>query len=622
MKRSTPRYLLCLAAAASLTLGTAAAEAHTGANVGDLFAPKLPSLPHQGFPGLLAEQETHNQQDASPSVDPSEANLPAQELTGEMLYRFLLAEIAGSRGDIKVSLAAYLELAELTRDPRVAKRAVQIAFAANDSNALLNATQFWAEIDPQSKEARELLANLLDGATDGITRAQKVLENVLAHDEKKRPANLLGLTRVMGSAKNPKLTRGFIYTLTDPYLAYPESHFVRAQANLAAEDPDRAMRSTNRALKLRPDWPAGVLFKAQLLIERQALPEAREIIDAALRVHPKVRELRLAQVQAMVIAREFAAARGKLMPLLGETPHDASLLYTAGSLAQEMGEPAEAEALFRRALQARHPDSDNIRIQIGKITAARGDHTLARRWYGVVTDPALKDEVTILTARSLAREGRLKEARALLRNAPDDDTRQRFFFVESQLLADAGRAGEALDIVDKAIAKDPANNDLLYESAMLAERIGKFNIMEERLRKVIAADPENAHAYNALGYSYAERGVRLDEAEKLIARAIELLPKNPYILDSLGWVRFKRGDLASALALLEEAYSLRSEPEIAAHLGEVLWQLKRNDEAHLILNNALNAHPDNAYLQKIIKRLYPEATPALKQQQSLKSRKP
>src|SRR5574337_1138879 len=174
---------------------------------------------------------------------------------------------------------------------------------------------------------------------------------------------------------------------------------------------------------------------------------------------------------------------------------------------------------------------------------------------------------------------------------------------EAQILSDADRTAEALEVVEQALRARPDDPDLLYESAMLAERLGRLNLMENRLRKLIALKPDSSHAYNALGYALADRGQRLPEAEALIRKAMALAPDDPFITDSMGWVLYRRGDVSGAVGHLEKAYRLRPDPEIAAHLGEVYWRLGRKDEARRLWDESLKANPDNKVLKAVVQRL-------------------
>jgi Flp pilus assembly protein TadD len=207
----------------------------------------------------------------------------------------------------------------------------------------------------------------------------------------------------------------------------------------------------------------------------------------------------------------------------------------------------------------------------------------------------------------LSRVGRIEDARAHLRQLADKPggSKSRSAMLEFQLLRDAGRADEAVAVLEAALAAEPDQPELLYETAMLAERDNRIDVAERRLRRLIEVKPDHAHAYNALGYSMAERNVRLDEAQGLIAKGLELAPEDPFILDSMGWVMFRRGDLNGALTYLERAFAIRPDPEIAAHLGEVQWLLGRRDDAEKLWRTVAAQHPDNEALTSTIKRFIP-----------------
>ncbi|MDR1853605.1 MAG: tetratricopeptide repeat protein [Azoarcus sp.] len=532
---------------------------------------------------------------------------PVQQLTQEMLFNFLYAEIAGARGQPKVAAQTMLALARKTRDPRIARRAVQFAAASRESPLITDAAKLWFETAPNSSQARELVDNIAKGHDAVLGNAQAIIARALASRPEKLAGNLMGLNAALAKAEDKESVRKVVYQLTEPYLDKPEAHFARAQASAIAKRSMEAMAALDRALKLRPDWTVALIAKAQLLAEAGANAQADKLLEDALKRHPADRDLRLAYARGLIAQQRYEEARREFNTLLAAAPDDREFLYTVAMLSAELKDPATAEPLLKKALAAGHPQADAIRIQLGKLAEDRGQYAEARKWYDAVTPGTYSVEARIRSAQTLAKQGRLNEARALLqlgaKNA-DDEVRRRYLLADSQLLVEAKRVKEAFALVDGALAKTPEDTDLLYESAMLAERIGLHSTMEGRLRKLIALTPDFAHAYNALGYSLADRGERLDEAEKLIARALELQPKDPFILDSAGWVRFKRGDLPGALSRLEEAYAIRTDPEIAAHLGEVLWLLKRNDEARRILDAALVSHPDSDALKNTVQRLY------------------
>ncbi|MDI3513897.1 MAG: hypothetical protein PWP40_1126 [Rhodocyclaceae bacterium] len=533
--------------------------------------------------------------------------LPNQELTPRTLYHFLLAEIAGARGQIGLSAQLYLDLARSTRDPRIARRATEIAMYSRNLRMATEAARIWAELAPDSEEARRVLASM-SGAEHGgevdLDAIQIQLARVLAQSNGRLAQNLLGLNRTLARVPDKQAVRGIVGRLTEPYLDVPEAHIARAQAAMATEDPMGALAAVERALQLHPGWEPAVLMKAQILQQAGASEEALRQLEAEVARKPDSTTLRLAWARALVSAQRFEAARNEFRRLLEASPNDAELLYAVGLLSLQLEQPGEAEVHFVRALAAGHPQSDLIRLHLGQIVAERGQGEAARKWFDEVTDPELRPEANIRSAQSIAREGRVDEARALLQAEADEpEVMRRYILAEVQILRDARRPAEALLVLDDALRETPDDTGLLYEAAMLAEHIDRVDLMETRLRRVIELQPDHAHAHNALGYSLADRNLRLEEAEALIVRALELAPDDPFILDSLGWVRFRRGDGAGALVHLERAYAKRQDAEIAAHLGEVLWSLSRRDDARRILDQALAAHPDNALLNATAHRL-------------------
>lgn len=532
---------------------------------------------------------------------------PAQELTPRTLYQFLLAEIAGARGQIGLSAQLYLELARATRDPRIARRATEIAMYSRNLQIATEAAQIWTEVAPDSEEARRVLGSIAGAGGPGdvdLDAIQIQLARVLAQSNGRLPQNLLGLNRALARVPDKQATKGIVHRLTEPYLDVPEAHIARAQAAMITEDPMEALAAVDRALELRPGWEPGVLLKAQILQHAGAGAEALRQLEAEVTRAPENRTLRQAYARALVGAQRFVDARTEFRHLLVGSPDDAELLYAVGLLSLQLDEPADAEANFLRALAAGHPQADIIRLHLGQIADSRGEGEAARKWFAEVSDEGHQPEAMIRSAQSLAREGRIDEARALLQGEADEpQVTRRFVLAEAQILRDADRAGEALLVLDDALRETPDDTDLLYESAMLAERLDRIDLMETRLRRIIELKPDHAHAYNALGYSLADRSLRLDEAQVLIERALELAPDDPFILDSMGWVRFRQGDNSAALEHLQRAYDLRKDAEIAAHLGEVLWTLAREDDARRILDEALTAHPDNRLLNETAQRL-------------------
>ncbi len=531
---------------------------------------------------------------------------PGQELTPKTLYQFLLAEIAGARGQVGLSAELYLDLARATRDPRIARRATEIAMFSRNLPLASEAARLWAEVEPDSEDARRILANVVAAGSDGrLEDLQIQVARALAHSTGERLAqNLMGLNRALQRLPDKEAAQSVVMRVTEPYLDLPEAHFARSQAAMIAQDAMQAMAAIDRAIELRPGWDPAILMKAQILQHAGAGEAAVKQLEAELARDPGNVALRQAYARALVATKRFDDARTEFRRLLDAAPNDRDLLYAVALLSVQLNEDAEAEALFRRALDADHPEQDVIRLHLGQLADNRGEGEAARKWFAAVDDARHRLEANIRIAQSLAREKRVDEARTHLQTLKgDDDARRRYVMAEAQILREADRPAEAMLVLDAALARAPDDTDLLYEAAMLAERLDRIDLMEDKLRKVIALKPEHAHAHNALGYSLADRAMRLDEAQALIERALELAPDDPFILDSLGWVYFRRGDLDNALKHLERAYAMRNDAEIAAHLGEVLWNLSRRDDADRLLNEALAAHPDNTLLRDTARRL-------------------
>ena len=536
--------------------------------------------------------------------DSPAARLPAQALTAETLYQFLLAEIAGARGELGLSVQAYLELARRTADPRIARRAAEIALYARNFEAAAEAARIWSLADPESEEARRLLAGMLASSGDGLDNMQMHFARILAETPDQLPQNLMGLNRALARLNDKSMALRIVERLTEPYLDYREAHYARAQAAAIAQDPDEALAAIDGALELDADWEPAILLKTQLLQQAGGGDEALDLIRDYLQQHPDNRNARLTYARLLVTLQQFEPARAEFRTLLASAPDDRDLTYAVALLSAQLDDLDEAERLFGKALAAGHPEADAIRLNLAQIAERRDDVDGALAHYREVSGEEHALQARVRAAQLLARHDRLDEARKQL-DAPeaDEPTRKRLLLAEAQLLRDAKLSATAFDLLDQALRAAPDDPDLLYESAMIAEQLDRLEVMEGRLRKLIALDPEHAHAYNALGYSLADRGLRLDEAEILIERALELMPDDPFILDSMGWVRFRRGAPTDALTHLERAYAIRADPEIAAHLGEVLWSLDRQAEAQRIWDEALAANPDHRALRDTIKRL-------------------
>lgn len=550
--------------------------------------------------------------EAGPAQTASEAKpreraepLPNQELTGQILYQALLAEIAGQRGNIGLSASAYLDLARSTRDPRVARRAAEIALHGRNLDMALQAARLWVEIDPDSSQARQMMAGLLVSA-NRLDELHPHVAKLLSQEGENLSDGLLRLNRLFVRYPDKKAVLTIVEQLTVPYVGLAEAHFARAQAALNAAEWQRGVGEADKALALRPDWDVAVMLKAQL--QRQDSPETSiETLRTYLAGHPQAREVRLQYARSLVGARHFPQARAEFQRLLENFPGNVDVIYAVAVLSMQLSDWATAEENFRKLLGRDFAEVDTVRLYLGQIAEEGKRYEEALHWYGEVAPGEQHLAALLRIAQLLAKQGKLEEGRRHLQEARTAGNADRIplLLAESQLLRDAGKTKEAYELLTDSLADQPEQPELLYESALLAEKLGRQDVLETNLRKLIRIKPDHAHAYNALGYSFAERNQRLAEAELLITKALQLSPDDPFIIDSMGWVLYRKGDNAGALTHLQRAFSIRPDPEIAAHLGEVLWAAGRRDEAKKTWQEAAKAHPGNEVLAEVIKRFSP-----------------
>ena len=529
--------------------------------------------------------------------------LPNQELTEGLLYEFLLAEIAGQRGNLALSAQAYVDLAKRTRDPRIARRATEVALYARMNNAAIDAASIWHETEPGSTRPLQALAGLLVAA-GRYDEALPNLKKLLAGSAGDPASGFTQLTRTLANAQDKQAALKLVRSLAADYPKLAEAHLAVAQAAVNAGDERAALEEARKAGQLRPDWEAAVLFEAQLL-QKVSVDQAASLLAGYLKKYPAARETRLAYARVLVTQKRFDEARVEFRKLMAGAPDSTDMVFAVALLSLQLKDYDSAEKYLRGLIDSPYRDKDAVRLYLGQVAEERKNLPEALHWYGEVGEGEQYVQAQIRYAQVLARQGKLDEARARLQQAAAKNSQQRvqLILAEAQLLRDANQPKVAFDLVGQALDRVPNNPELLYDYAMLAEKIERVDILEASLRKLIEIRPENAHAYNALGYSLADRNQRLPEARELIEKALQLAPDDSFIIDSMGWVLYRMGQLKDSLGYLRRAYAGRPDAEIAAHLGEVLWALGERAEAERVWGDATRESPDNEALVNTIKRL-------------------
>ena len=524
--------------------------------------------------------------------------------TDKQLYEIMLGEIALQRGEYDLAARTYTDLARRTRDARIAERAVQVATQGKLVDLAIQAARTWLEIEPGSPKVLVELATLYVSAKK-VDEAQPYLEKLLATEGVSTQRAFLQLNRLLAGNTDRVANLRVIRNLASRYPNVAEAHFAVAQASALAADEKAALASARRAAEMRPEWDAPVVLEAQLL-QKRSTAEAAKRLGQFVDKNPGSREGRLNYARALILDKRVAEARKQFETLLAADPRDTQLVYMVGVTAFQLKDYAVAEASMKRLVDSPdYRDPDGARYFLGQIAEEQKQWPRAIEWYEQIDDGEHALPARMRTANAMAKQGKLDEARAYLRRVSADHPGQetQLTVSEAQLLRDASRHQEAFDLLDAALKSQPDQPDLLYDYALTAEKLDKFDVLEQNLRKLIQVRPEHAHAYNALGYSFAERNIHLPEARKLIEKALEISPEDYFIIDSLGWVQYREGNLKAARETLQRAYNGRPDAEIGAHLGEVLWMLGERTEANRIWQEALKTAPENETLLKTIKRL-------------------
>lgn len=526
------------------------------------------------------------------------------ELDAEVLYDVLLGEIAGQRGRIDIAADRLARAAARTRDPRLAERATLAALYAKRYDDALTAAQLWVELRPDSAEAREALAGvLLELGRVDAARAQ--FEHVLGAD--RTPAaqeqNFLRIAAVLGRTSNRTQALAIMQQLVKRNAEAPVAHFALAHLAVRAGDLELASDAVAQALRLKPDWQDAALFKARIFVSQKDTLKAQQFYEEFLAKQPAATNVRLHYARFLIDQKQWEKARDEFKRVATETPEDADAVYAVGLLALQTNRMDEAEAYLQRAIKLR-PQNDQARVYLGQVMETSKRFADAARWYKEVEPGESYFEAQTRLGIVLARQGDMAGARAHLRGvqAENDAQRVQLILAEEQILRDAKQYPQALEVLNQALKEFPEDHDLLYARALVAEKLDLMPQVETDLRAILKKDPKNVNALNALGYTLADRTDRYTEAQEFLAQALELKPDDPFVLDSMGWLQYRLGNNTEAIRFLKRALSIRSDAEIAAHLGEVLWVTGDRNEAESVWARALRDTPDNEALQGVIKK--------------------
>ena len=540
-------------------------------------------------------------------VESPKLDLPNVALTDRLLYEFLLGDIASQRGRPELAAQAYLDLAKTTRDPRVARRAAQLTFEAHQYDQSVEAFKLWQQLEPTSPLAKQMLVSLLLSGGK-LQEARPHVVALLESDPQNIGRSFMSIYGLLARVQDKSAALDWLIEVAHPYQQVPEAHWALAQAAAADNKYDLALAEAHQAVALRPDWDIAVMLEAQLW-QRKEPPKGAELLKQFLETHDDNKEVRLFYARLLLEQKQYVSAREEFGRLLQQRPGSPELAFAIALISLQLGELDRADQELRQALASKdkNKEENTLHYYLGQLSEARKDDAAALQQYRQIKGGEYDYPSHLRTAYLLNKTGKLDEARKALKLATpkDDAQRVQLLVVDSQLLGEAKQYAESFKVLAQGLVKFPDQPELLYQSALIADKLNKPDTFEQLIRKLIKVEPNNAHSYNALGYSWLERNVRIPEAMELVEKAYQLAPDDAAIIDSMGWGYYRLGQYDKSVGFLRRAYQANPDPEIAAHLGEALWASGDKAGAQNIWMESAHANPGNETLQSVIKKFLP-----------------
>lgn len=557
--------------------------------------------------GCAVTPESSNTTEAG--ISPEQALAPRVNrntvIDEEVLYLLMAAELAGQRNQYDLAMDAYLQAAKRVDDARIAERAVKIGMFLKDEKRTREALAVWLAKDGQNLAARKF-AVLLAIKNSDRQAAVENLNAILQED----PAGFEGGMLEMVKALEKEGRTQFIFDVLDELAQKNPDQagllFVQAVVASVLHNNDLAQQKISRVLELQPDWNKAVIFQAQLAGRSGDMVKAREYLEKAVKQSPSDKQLRKMLVEVMVNTGALEDAIRFCQNVLEENPDDSETLFMLSLIHLQQNQVEKAENYLEKLLG--NPDWEGqSAFYLGKIEQEKQRFDKALKWYDRAEESGYGFDAGMAAMSLLINQKRLDEAEARIKALDSRYPEQhlRTLLAKAELYNQLGKYQEAFDELTVALKDVPDNRDVLYARALVADRLGKLDVLEADLRKILDKNPDDVGALNALGYSLVDRTQRYDEAEKYLEKALRLQPDEAVIIDSYGWLLYKRGQLGQALEYLRKAYGKQAENEIAAHISEVLWMMGSTDEAKEFFEGVYKKSPDDEYLQKFKNRFMP-----------------
>jgi tetratricopeptide (TPR) repeat protein len=538
-----------------------------------------------------------------PAGERPEPDVEALEPTSEeVMYRVFAGEYLGAEGDLQAAAVEYLEAAIESDDPEVARRATRIAFAAASWQEASMAADRWAVLEPESIPAQEAAAAAKLAVGDYLG-AEFHLARILDILEDSTDAWVM-VSRILSRARDPAQADEVLEQLRVDRKNADNADVFYARSQLAAQsrDLEQAFELARQAVELEPERVDLLTWAGRIALNLKLADTGLEYIRRAWLLDPGNQDLALAYSDLLARNGDGDAAR-QVMQAIKQTP-EVMLARILFELASDRREAAEA--LFTRFGEMKFDDPQEKAFNQARAAEALGLRYQAIAFYGEVTEGEAAIASALRRAELMAMDGDLEAARAVLvkmRDTGSDRAMEQSWLTEARLLRESDDREAAFSLLDEALAVLPDSIPLLYSHSLLAAELHRVDVAERDLRTILAAQPENAAALNALGYTLADQTERFEEAEALIRQAYILQPDEASIVDSMGWIAYRLGRIEEALEFLRRAWELDRNPEIAAHLGEVLWVAGEHDQAIEVWREGAEADPENPALIETLSRL-------------------
>lgn len=520
----------------------------------------------------------------------------------DLLYGLLVGEVALQRGQLDSALQVYTKAARESKDPDVVERATRIADAALNAELGMEMARLWLERSPKNLEARQFLANGLM-RSGKISAAVQEFEFILSAS-KDNKENYFRIANQLAREKNQQAALDVMGKIARKHANDPYALLAYAQLAARYNRMPLALTEVDAALKLKPNWPDALVLRAHVLQMQNKTDEALSIytgaLNGALADNPNIR---MAYARLLLDIKRFDEAYAQYSKLAEREPNNSDILYATALLALQTNHTDHAEKLLLKLLKLRERTSE-ASYYLGQIAEKNNFAEEAMDWYDQVASGEFYLNARLRTSALMAKQGLVDEALTKLRAIKTSSAQDamQLYLMEGDIYLEAGDPQKSFDIYEKALKEMPENTNLLYAHAIAAEKLNRLAIAERDLREVLRIDPDNVQALNALGYTLADRTNRYSEALGYIQRALTLAPKDPAIIDSMGWVQYRLGNYSEAITYLRQALELTQDSEVAAHLGEVLWAAGKKDEAIKVLKEALKAWPDNKTIIAVMRR--------------------